>query len=501
MYAFSLNLYVDWNNNGSFVDANELLGSDVLSVSTSRGRSSVNDEYSVGSLSAVLKNLTGKYSPYNSSSPLYGNLLPGRPMKLEVVVGATTYPIWRGTLGNFGQSRSSEPGSYVDLDGLDDFDQFRLGSVRVNYVETKRTDELLTLTLDAAGWPAGRRTLDTGQITVPKYWSYRDAPVEALRKAVKQEMGGFHFLGKDGNYVFRNRYYRQTQASALTVTNGRMLGFQVRREDVVDSVVFTRAGLDVEVALTDVYTLSPTGRQLNPGSTDPLNTIHGQYSVAAKNVVTPIATTDFVANDAIDGSGANKTSQVTVSSFTNYGGGFTIVFNVLDSSPVYLTMFKIRANAVRRSNDERKIEVAAASPIVTGQVYSDEFEFLDDASAIKNYATWNAAVRSQFQPRPRLQVIAKTSAEFESLLALEIGNRITVTNTTGLYPTQINGEFFIEGISWNMDTGKPPQVDLTLFHEDLVAGNFFRISGAAGGGQDYSTIAPATGSGYDRLAY
>lgn len=330
----------------------------------------------------------------------------------------------------------------------------------------------------------------------------------ALRLAAKQELGGMLFVARGGDITFHSRYWKATRTSALTLTSARALSLGVRREDIYDEVHHTYAGLDVASAVSVLYSHTPTGYMLQPGSTDPRNTIHGQFAVAGKNVVSPVATTDYLANSASDGSGTDKTAQVSVGSFTSYGGGFSVTFNNLDSAPTYLYLnssaaFNVRGQAVRRQDAERKIEVAGSGAIVSGQVLADEFAYNDDLTAIEGYAKYRAVMLGQWQPRPKVEAIPKTTAELEDLLALELGERITITNTTGRYPTQIDGEFHAESIEWQFAApGTVPICTLGALSKDLAGGSFFRISGPSGGGQDYSVIAPAAATvGYDRIAW
>lgn len=505
--AYDVKAYVDWSGDGDFADTGEDVSARLLSVATRRGRSSVNDEIAPGSMSFDLDNQEGDYSPYNAGSPLYGNVIPGRACKLEIVANSTTYPVYYGYLSSIMQSRTPSDRPAMQFSAQDAFDKLRLGSVRVALQESQRVDQLITTILDEAGWSATMRALDTATETPAEFWSYRAAPLAALRLAAKQELGGMLYVARNGDITFRNRFWKALRTSAMTISGARSLAVELRREDIYDEVHHTRAGLDVAAAVSTLYSHTPTGYMLQPGSSDPRNTIHGQFAVAGKNVVSPVSTTDYLANSAADGTGTDKTAQVSVSAFTDYGGGFSVTFNNLDSSPVYLYLnssaaFNIRGQAVRRQGDDRTIEVAGSGAIVSGQVLTDDFEFSDNVAGIEGYAQYRATMLGQWQPRPRIEVIPQTTAELEDLLALELGERVTVTNTSGLYPSQLSGDFHVEAIEWRWAPGEAAVCTLGLFSRDLAGGSFFRISGPAGAGQDYSTIAPAAATvGYDRIAW
>lgn len=82
-------VYVDWNNDGDFSDSDEDISADVQEIKISRGKDSQLGRAQAGECELKLKDLTGKYSPENASSPLYGLLLPGRPVKVTMTYGGT----------------------------------------------------------------------------------------------------------------------------------------------------------------------------------------------------------------------------------------------------------------------------------------------------------------------------------------------------------------------------------------------------------------------------
>ena len=99
--TLNVNVYVDWNNDGDFTDTNDNITSDILELSFQRGRdyaSQLNGKSVAGKLTIRIENDSAKYSPDNSSSALFGSLLPGRKVQVRGVVGAFsafpyTFPI------------------------------------------------------------------------------------------------------------------------------------------------------------------------------------------------------------------------------------------------------------------------------------------------------------------------------------------------------------------------------------------------------------------------
>ena len=73
--AIKYGVFIDWNNDGDFANAEDDITGDTLNVSWFRGRdyaSALEGRSIAGTLNATLVNTDGKYSPSNTSSPLSG---------------------------------------------------------------------------------------------------------------------------------------------------------------------------------------------------------------------------------------------------------------------------------------------------------------------------------------------------------------------------------------------------------------------------------------------
>lgn len=720
MLPVTVNVYIDWDNNGNFTGTYDNVSADTLNVGIRRGRSSVNDEFSPGTCTFSLSNESGRYSAYNASSPLYGLILPGLPVKVTATHNSTTYDIFCGYITDYSEQRAQGSAPVVSVNATDGSDILRFGQVRTPLYTAKRVDEILTGILDDASWSASLRDLDTAAESPAYFWAYKQPPLDAMRAAVKQELGGQLFLSAGGKVTFRNRYARSNAALAATVTSAQSLGYEVRREQVTDKVQHSLGNITPDTTASVLFMLNPAGRQLRPGKTYIYNTIeaeippstglitptpvgsetadvvsttstasmlsgtshnvsmpatvnagdlllafiatscatdgnevtkpagwvemetkeedgekgtylrlssfykiavgdegsstvdfrtdvaatgnaqvirlaagdynglpfgsqpvattdttqptpptlepssgydsyrsvavcavvpggsqsitaypsgHGENQTTTSSVLTscsrsvladsdtpeaftinsmasPVnltaitqtvlirsAMTDYAVNSEQNGTGTDKTAQVSVDTFTSYGNGVMTVFDNLDSVPVYLNRFQIRGYALRSSNDERTFTATVTTPIVTGQVLSDAFEFQNNADGVSGYANYRASVLGAFQPRPQVRLSPRNDSEMALVLGTEIGSRVRLQNTTGQYPTNVSLDAFVEGISLSFSPGVMVDAQWSMFSDDQANGKMFRISGAAGGGQDYSQIAAETGNGYDRIAY
>lgn len=483
---YDIHVYIDTDNDGDFSEPEEDVTAYFLEASGSRGRSSVNDEYAPSKATVVLLNNSGELSLFNASGTYYEKIVTRRAISLTIDVNGNTYPVFFGFISSIKEKREVQAMNRLEIQAMGIFDIWRLGNVRIDLLEDNRTDELIDAVLDAfnmwgAPWPASLRDLDVGYETIPQFWQHRAKPIDALREAARQDLDGHLFDGKDGAVIWRNRWWRAVVPLAATISpsgdlQGRAFDIEVSAEDLIDRAEFTRAGLDVDSNVTILYTLSPVGRAFQPGAEASVNTLNGQYTVGGKNVVEPVQVTDFTFNSAADGSGTDKTAQVVVDSFTSFGGGFSVRFDVLDSSQVFITFFQVRGQAVRRSNDERRIEVEASNPSGSEQVLEREFNFNDNIEDIGAMARLKAEVLSRQQPQPPITITPGDLTQLELAVQLDIGSRVRLIDTTGAQKSEIDAEFFIEMYAWKYAPKRLAQYTFQLWHEDKAHGNLFVVS-------------------------
>src|SRR5512139_1939470 len=86
-------LQIDWNGDGVFDGTNEAVymvncdlkrGRDFYIGVDGNGKASGFEPMKVGKLKITLENISSRYDAYNSSSPLYPYILPGRLISLSV---------------------------------------------------------------------------------------------------------------------------------------------------------------------------------------------------------------------------------------------------------------------------------------------------------------------------------------------------------------------------------------------------------------------------------
>ncbi len=81
----TIEVLVDWDNNGNYTGTYDDITADVKSVNWRVGmREAYQEMADENTAKVIVNNATGKYNPENSSSVLYGNLLPHRRMQIKM---------------------------------------------------------------------------------------------------------------------------------------------------------------------------------------------------------------------------------------------------------------------------------------------------------------------------------------------------------------------------------------------------------------------------------
>ena len=147
---------VDWDDDGSFADAESDVTARTFRVDYKRGRNYasqlVGDTIS-GVLKATLNNESGDYSSFNTSSPIYGKILPGRKVKLTGNDGSTTFTLWEGFLDRIEPVVSTKNAKRADMTCIGPLGYLNRFEVSTEMKTKIKTGAAFTEVLDEAGWP------------------------------------------------------------------------------------------------------------------------------------------------------------------------------------------------------------------------------------------------------------------------------------------------------------------------------------------------------------
>jgi hypothetical protein len=485
MVVATYKLQVDWNNDGDWGDTGEEIDMGrVRGITCSFGRdraSQLTGRSKAGRLRVVLDNRSGDYNPFNSDSPIYGNILPGRPVRL---LGTSTtqsdQAIWQGYLTRVTPQVFLGGDATAILEATGPLGQINLDQIEVAMVTSQRTDQVVDDILDAAGWGSGSsyRTLDTGKTTITRYWKSATYSVPALQEIESTE-GGFLREGKDGKIIFDNRHHRLsgaalTSQATYSDASGAARVYSALDQDSPLPHIFNIFEADVQTYTTAsvavLWTLSETGASSPSIAPGVARTYIARYPTTASGNsargvalwTTTAATTDMLANTAADGSGTNVTSDIGISvSKSSETMDVTLTNN--GSVTAYITKLQARGTAITADDPASIKQEDATSQTAFGKrTWPSKTKFIPDTDEALDWADFHLSIYKDPTAVLRMTYFANRDTNaINEMLDRDISERVTVVadNTADL---SIDRDFFIEAVSHKIGANRLHEVTYLL---------------------------------------
>lgn len=459
-------IQVDWNNNGVYTDANEDITGDVRALEFRRGRdfdSSPEGLSSGGWLKMSLENSTNKYSPSNTAGALTGNLLPGRKVRVQ----ADTTTLWTGFIQRIMPQPHYKGDKVCFIEAVGPLGYINQRRVSTSMQASKTTGALLGVILDRINWPAADRDIDAGKTTVTRHWAHDLQTLEACREIENTE-AGFLWEKKDGKIAFDDRHTRftgtpLTSQATFSDASGAARPYQAIMHR--DNLAHIFNAFPAEVTLFSVGALAELWRLPESGAASPLlsatagdpnrsKTFIARYPVGdspAQDVAvdawtTPIATTDYTANAAADGSGADLTADITPPVVGGkLGQVYESTYANSGATPAYLTLARARGTPVSVTDAVRTEEIDSTSRTNYGErSWPSPSRWSPSASEA---ILWGTFMLSRFRNPVVLLTLSYIANKNANLLAemktRDINDRVTIV-ANGNAGLGINEDFFIE---------------------------------------------------------
>ena len=465
-------LQVDWNDDGDFADTGEDVTARLLHLEWERGRdyaSQLTGRSISGKLRAVLLNTSGDYSSFNTSSPIAGNIVPGRKVRLDGGTGSFPYtfpivfndkPHFVGFLDKLTPVPNVSGRDVAILEAWGPLGYLNQKHVSVAMKTNVATGTSIGDILDDAGWPSGDRAIDPGLTTMTRFWVDRQRTMSALR-LVEETEGGFVWEAKNGDISFDDRHNRLTsphttsQATFTDAAGGARVYSRIKQSDP-HKALFTE--FEATIQLYDVGSLATLWTHPEAGSASPLlapgesrrfiaqfpNPDASAAAFAVDAWTTLVSTTDYTANTASDGSGTDRTASVGVSAESKLAEVyFFTLTNNHASNPIYITLLQARGTPVDRRDPVRVLAEDTTTKFGE-RTYPNPSRFLPDSAEGQAWADYNLSIYKV--PIPILEIWFMANRSHNHLveaLVRDIGDRVTLvgTNSAGL---GINEDFFIE---------------------------------------------------------
>jgi hypothetical protein len=420
---------VDWDRRGYYTGRNEAKYLESLTVSRGR-RSYIKsngegfEQEDIGHIKALIADPDGDYNPFNTASPLYGNLSPNKRMEANVMHNGIKYPLITGNINNVIPLRGLP--NKVRMEGVDGWPILRgqKASISMALQEMVYCDDVIPLILDAAGWPPEwGSVLDTGQDIQPYWWVDQKSAAEAIFDLAHSELGRI-FIKNTGEFGFKNKF--ATDAPVATITDADYIYDSLDVTvpwETQRNIVTIYARPRTKLASQVIWNI-PTATPLT-ANTEYIfwpDFKYGDASVPAKNVIAPVPTTDFDVNTLEDGTGTDLTSSLTVvmETFANKCK-LTLTLAGVDG---YLRTMSVRGEPIVNTS----AVTMRASSILPNQ---DNLEFVLDTPWIQSVARATSYVDyllSYFiQPKQYITLTLKPNSALQ--FGIDLGDTVRMAST------------------------------------------------------------------------
>jgi hypothetical protein len=172
---------------------------------------------SPGEAHFALNNQDRALSPENTASPLYGQVVPARPVQISATAAGVSTALFVGQTDDF-KLQLSRSERYVTVDCIDALGALRGAQISTGVYQGLRPGEAIAVLLDAAGWSTSLRDLDVGATVMPFWWADGDDAFDALMDLVASEgPPALVTVDPTGRIVFRDRHHRLQRTASTTV--------------------------------------------------------------------------------------------------------------------------------------------------------------------------------------------------------------------------------------------------------------------------------------------
>lgn len=414
-----------------------------------RGRQNVTDQFGAGQCTLTMRNLEGRFSPFNPGSQLYGQIVPGVPVQVIANYNGTPTTMFTGNLVEADQKTKAAEAQIVFtcLDGLDLLRQGNpnaTGQTLLNTTAGNAAQEILT----AFGWQGGLVFQDGGGGSMPlPSFVPSGTPLQALQTAVAQELGGRFYVNKAGQFVYEFASYRVSISNSPTfsLTEVEDMALNMREEDIVTEVDYTYSENFYENGLRSIVFQLSNPFPINVGQSW---TFRGQFSGAgAVNVQAPIVwgigNTGVPTNPPGDPHGqpvsyySSFEGLIDLVSFTAEGSNFTAVFQnngeFVGGGNDAVAVIVLYGQQIFQAPAETYITKAANPRIPFAPLVKEAawVVFPQAPGVIETYANKLLGALSVPHPRPVITLVGKTDALMQAILGAEISQVVNLQDHGG----------------------------------------------------------------------
>ena len=301
--------------------------------------------YAIGEAVGIFDNSDGRYDPFNASSPLYGNITPGKFVRIVVrdEANTTTYGVMRGKIADIQPIRVAGK-EQVRITVVDGLQWLRDNTINQGLNTDIAKNLVPSRIISGADWPhAEWPGYIIADATVQAYWwAWNQNALDALHEFNGGEWAvAFH--NRDGEFVWYPRDYAHRRTLALTEADLLAEIGRPQPWDVVRNVI----RFDISTKLLDpinaiIWLLQdvPTIADGAEFYIEPLFK-YEEWRPCGSAVVFA-----HTVNAQADGGGADLTANCPLTFNAQIGTGAQITITNNSGSTGYITLLKATGDAI-----------------------------------------------------------------------------------------------------------------------------------------------------------
>lgn len=464
-------ILVDWDNDGKYDGTYDNISSDVTKASVRGGRDVANaltGKVKAARCTLTVANDDDRYSPFNTSSVLTGNLVPKRAVKVRSEAPVVR-DMFTGQIERIEPAVSNSGVKIARITCLGVFGQLTQNEVNIAYQASIGSGAAVDDILDAADWSAAARSIDTGEETFVNWDVDSVQAMTALRRAEESE-AGLLVESKEGKIGFEDRNHRlqlphivaQSEYSDDPTAKGVIRYEGISELDPLRFIfndfraTVRKKATNAGVTLWTHSEANTTGDApvIEPGETvtywarypNPASRTDGT-GVSAWTAL--VATTDYTANSVNDGTGTDYTGDLTIVE-TDFSKSKKIEITNDAAVNVFLTKLQNRGTEVYELDPVTMQSEDAASQTVYGQrsfARSDVAVWIPDTVAAQEWCDYMLSLFKDPSPMMAIRVTGqKDLYHAVEILTRTISDRIGV-EADGRAGLGVYEDFFVE--SWS----------------------------------------------------
>ena len=341
--------------------------------------------------------------------------------------------------------------------------------------------------LDAAGWPAADRVIDTGATTLARWWVDGINAFEAIKQLTQTEgPGAIFYVDASGKFVFESRHYRQlttrsttSQATFSGAGNEPLFGTAFEYEPGLRGIVNS--------CVVPVRSYASTGGVLiwTPAAGElPITISPGALRIFK-------ITTTFDAFSGLD-TGVDITySSGSASLGISRSSGKTAELHVTAGAAgcvISALTFTGTTWAISTTYVTNSISAATSISDYGLRAFPSDLIplWIPTANEARDYCDYVVGRYKDPRPQVRFSISNANAVRLTQAFARKISDRVTIVEGTRAY---LNDAFFIESVSHDISNGKNQR---TTFAAEKASTNAQWVLGIAG----YSELGSTTILGF-----